>query len=1070
MKKIILIIIAFLLMQSLGLTTIENADAMNKLNTISTKNVSISSENLLLMSSFLGGGENDGMYYTGLNIAQDVQGNIFIAGSTESNDFPITSGVFSEFNNGNCDMFIAKFNNELTELIASTYIGGSKNEEARAVDIDENGNIFVCGITESTDFPVSKNAFQNQYGGGSYSPYGSGDAFIIKINNDLTDLISSTFLGGRGHETCSSLCLDNDGFVVVSGSTSSSDFPVSDDAFDKTYSSGGNLKDDVFITKLSNDLTTMIGSTYISGEHDDFSEAISVDSSNDIVIAGWTSSTEYPVTNGAFDTSFGRGYYDGFISKLNPDLSNLVSSTFLGGFNWDFCYGLTIDSYDNIFVTGHTASSNYPTTQHAYCRTYQGAGGQGVGDDVFISKLSNNLSLLQASTYLGGDDWEIGFSIIVSDNDMVYVAGATSSSDFPTNHSFSDSYHGGSTHHGDTFLSCLSCDLSLLPASTYLGGIHDDEADQVIIDFEGNIIATGSTMSEDFPIVDGSFDSSFNGDADVFISLFPAGLCENDAPEKPILEGPTSGKVEESLEFFALTEDSNGDAVWYLFDWGDGTTSEWLGSYNSGESCNTSHSWFEKDEYTVRVKARDCFGLESEWSDPLVVDMPKNRNKETIIKDVILNHILVHFPKIHNFLETFSIEKGKIKNQQYYVMSDPIIAPIFDKSDDETKYQNIDLPNNFSWKNYEGQDFTTPAKNQGNCGSCWDFAAMGTLEAMINIQRGDPTIDIDLSEQYVLSCLPKAANHYGEGCLGGNPYNAFKYLMDDGEEGNFQNGALPEACFFYYADHKIPCDEKCKDWVEELIPLEDYGYSWPGFDSPETRQVIKSKLYEYGPLAAGIDCTNHFINWGTTHHNADDYYPYIDQEWNNRLNHLVVLVGWKDDDSLTNGGYWICKNSWGTNWGYEGFYNAEYGSMFTAAFISWVSIQIDNGNTPPIKPEIPTGPSSGRTNREYVFSTFTTDPDGHQVRYQFDWGDSNFSDWFGPYESGEEINVTHAWTKKGDFEIKVKARDIFGLESVWSDPLIVSMPKNKLYDKIQLVLERFMARFSIQEKYFGSKT
>jgi C1A family cysteine protease len=1043
-----------LIIQNIGLSTLNYVDGKEISDIISIKNVSILKEDLLLTSSFLGGSGFDGMYYTGLNIAQDNQGNIFITGSTESFDFPITSGVFSENNNGNCDIFITKMNQDLSEIIASTYIGGKGIEEARGITIDSEGNIFVCGMTESTDFPVSTNAFQNEYGGSSYSPYGSGDSFIIKMSNDLTDLISSTYLGGRGHESGSSICIDHNGCVVVSGSTSSSDFPVSDDAFDTTYSSGGNLKDDVFITKLSNDLTSMIGSTYISGEQDDFSEAVLVDLSNNIVIAGWTSSSEYPVTNDAYDTSYGRGYYDGFISKLDPNLSHLVSSTFLGGSNWDFCYGLGMDSSDNLMVTGHTASSNFPTTEDAYCRNYQGKGGQGAGDDVFVSKLSNNLSCLKASTYLGGDDWENGFSILVTDNDMVYVAGTTTSADFPVKNSYSDSYHGGSTHRGDAFITCLTPELSRLPASTYLGGMVDDEADQMICDIEGNIIVTGSTMSEDFPTVEDSLDSSFNGDADVFISSFPAGLCENSAPNKPTLDGPASGKIDELLEFSASSVDSNDDDVWFLFNWGDGTNSEWIGPFNSGEICNLNHTWTEKDEYTIKVKARDVFGLESEWSDPLTITLAKNK-----IIDVLLNYIRSHFPQICIFFETNTNKIRKEKDQQYVVMSDPLIAPTFEKQNDEPKYQNVDLPNNFSWKNYDGQDFTTPAKDQGNCGSCWDFAAMGTLEAMINIQHGDPTIDIDLSEQYVLSCLPKAANHYGEGCLGGNPYNAFKYLKDEGEEGNFHNGALPETCFSYYADHRISCDEKCENWVEELIPLEDYGFSWPGFDSTDSRQIIKSKVYEYGPLAVGIDCTNHFINWGTTHHNPEDYYPYIEQEWNNRLNHLVVLVGWKDDDSIPKGGYWICKNSWGTNWGYDGFYNVEYGGMFTGAFISWVSIQMDNENMPPLKPEIPTGPNSGRINREISFSTVTTDPNGDQVHYQFDWGNSNYSEWFGPYESGENVSVTHTWTDKGDFEIKVKAKDMFGFESEWSDPLILSMSKERLDDKIQSHLDKILLRF-----------
>ena len=388
-------------------------------------------------------------------------------------------------------------------------------------------------------------------------------------------------------------------------------------------------------------------------------------------------------------------------------------------------------------------------------------------------------------------------------------------------------------------------------------------------------------------------------------------------------------------------------------------------------------------------------------------------------------------------------------NQNYAVMTDPIIVPALEFQDDATEIQVVDTPDEFNWKDYNGGDWTTPAKNQGNCGSCWDFAAMGALECMVNIQNENPNVDIDLSEQYVLSCLPAAANYYGEGCLGGNPFNAFYYLKDDGDEGNYQNGAITEECFSYFADHNIACEDKCDNWEEHLIPISDCGFSWPGFDSLEVRDIIKSKIFEHGPVAAGIDCTNDFINWGTTHHSSDDYYRYVEQPWNNILNHLIVIVGWKDDSSISNGGYWICKNSWGTDWGYDGFYNAEYGSMFTGAFISWVSIQTDTENNPPLKPNIPIGPTSGKTNQEYEFHATTTDPEGQKIQYLFDWGDGTNSEWSDLIESEEIFKTTHSWSQKGNYNVCVMAKDENGDLSEWSDPLILSLPKTRstFYDE-----------------------
>jgi len=634
-------------------------------------NTSQLTNNPLLISTFLGGGNNDGMYYTGINIIQDKQGNVFIAGTTESTDFPITSGAYSEEHNGNSDLFVTKMNNDLTEVLASTYIGGSNNEEARGIEIDQNSNIFVCGITESFDFPVTTNALQDEYHGGTESPYGSGDAFIVKLNNDLTEVISSTFLGGSGHESCSSIAIDSTGNIIVAGSTSSSDFPVSESAYDTTYDSGGYIKDDVFATKLTNDLSEMISSTYLGGNHDDFSEAISIDSSNAIFIAGWTRSSNFPTTQDAYDGTFGRGYYDGFISKLNEDFTSLISSTYIGGSQWDFCYALTLDNDENVYVSGHTASLNYPTTSTAYCKNYQGAGGPNEGDDAFVSKLSNNLSLLLASTYLGGDNWEMGYSLIVSGNDLVYVSGTTSSFDFPTINSFDDAFHGGAKHYGDMFISCFNNELSMLPASTYLGGTGDENAGQILSDMDGKIIVAGSSSSLDFPIVGDGYDSTHNGNADVFISKFKSGLSDNQPPEKPILSGPTSGKSGETYEYTTVADDVENNQIYYLFDWDDGTDSGWLGPFDSGEPCEALHSWETKGDYEIKVKAKDVYGLESEWSDPLTISMPKNkainssslRFLELFIERFPLLFLFLQFQSFHKLIYNIGVKNEEINDK-----------------------------------------------------------------------------------------------------------------------------------------------------------------------------------------------------------------------------------------------------------------------------------------------------------------------------------------------------------------------------------------------------------------------
>jgi hypothetical protein len=266
-------------------------------------------------------------------------------------------------------------------------------------------------------------------------------------------------------------------------------------------------------------------------------------------------------------------------------------------------------------------------------------------------------------------------------------------------------------------------------------------------------------------------------------------------------------------------------------------------------------------------------------------------------------------------------------DDMYYVMDIMPPMPPAEGASPPTTIRE-DLPSEFSWKDYEGGDWTTPAKNQGACGSCWDFAAVGTLEAVINIAWDDPDLDMDLSEQYVLSCLPKAGS-----CAGGSTDLAFKYIKSTSADGNYHNGIIPEECFFYQASHHIPCSEKCLEWIESLVPITGYGYWYPDF--PDDIDFIKTQIMERGPIATYFMATGDFASWGSSHHDPEDYYPYMPAD---SINHAVVLLGWKDDPTIGNGGYWILKNSWGTAWGYNGFFNMEYGSLnVDNCFIVWVS-------------------------------------------------------------------------------------------------------------------------------------
>jgi C1A family cysteine protease len=325
------------------------------------------------------------------------------------------------------------------------------------------------------------------------------------------------------------------------------------------------------------------------------------------------------------------------------------------------------------------------------------------------------------------------------------------------------------------------------------------------------------------------------------------------------------------------------------------------------------------------------------------------------------------------------IAVGDTADYVYSVME--YITPTPDWVQADPKPEVVQAPSSFSWLDYAGGDWTTPVRNQGSCGSCWDFAAVGALEAVINIEEGSSTLDLDLSEQYVLSCLPAAGS-----CAGGNSYLAFQYIKSEGASGNYTNGIIPESCFSYQANSSIPCSNKCSDWESQLIPISGYGCWYPSL--PSDRDAIKSQLIEKGPLVTYMTATSDFKSWGQTHHNPNDYYPYPGSVGG--TNHAVIIVGYKDDPSIGNGGYWIIKNSWGTGFGYGGFYNVEYDSLHHGESITYVEYQagsLPSGNSPPTAPVVDVTPNMPLTTDDLVctITTLSTDPDGDTITYTYRW-------------------------------------------------------------------------------------
>jgi C1A family cysteine protease len=397
----------------------------------------------------------------------------------------------------------------------------------------------------------------------------------------------------------------------------------------------------------------------------------------------------------------------------------------------------------------------------------------------------------------------------------------------------------------------------------------------------------------------------------------------------------------------------------------------------------------------------------------------------------------------------------------------PIISSSYSEVNIKLQESTSNLPDYFNWKDYKGQDWTTPAKNQGSCGSCWIFASVAILESVINIKEGSSLIDPDLSEQYVLSCLPEAGN----GCNGGFPYDVFSYIIDTSPSGNNCNGIIWESCFPYQADHRISCDDKCPEWEDYLIPIIDHGH-WITDENSQEIEDIKTQIMQSGPVVACMLWTSSFNDWGFNNHDPSDYFPYYEGE--NGIDHDIAIIGWKDDESIGNGGYWICKNSYGIDFGYDGFFNLEYGLLGAlwidedpdTTYIVWVdydpeSYEWPNEPNPPSKPNI-TGEISGNINSEYEYFFSSTDDDGDDIYYHINWGDDSEEEVIGPNPSGDIATAKHTWIGEGIYIIKAKAKDTTGLESDWAI-LEVSMPKNKALST-SFFLQKLIENFPFFEK------
>jgi hypothetical protein len=463
-------------------------------------------------ATYLGGSFED----DGNAIAIDTSGNAYITGQTTSTNFPIVPGSYRTTNAGGLDVFVTKISADGSTLIYSTYVGGSGNDGANAIAVDASGDAFVAGETASaTDFPTTNGALQTKFGGGgldafafelnsagtklTYSTYlgGNGDdvasglaldgsenayivgstastnfpthnaiqssiagqsnGFVTKLNSAGNALVYSTYLGGGTGDLASAVAVDSSNQAYVTGATQNPAFPTTATAFQKSCGTDGTCNGgiaDAFVTVFKADGSAFVYSTFLGGESADQGYGIAVDSAGDAYITGATLSSQFPLKS-PIQKIYG-GNQDAFVTALNPAGSALLYSTYLGGSLNDAGTGIAVDGGNNVYVTGQTGSSDFPTANP----TQTNLGGD---NDAFVTEINSAGSQFLFSTYLGGslnensatsisDGTVIAIGAIAADQagTGIYVTGNTFSTDFPT-HAAHQPINGGSGY-ADSFI------------------------------------------------------------------------------------------------------------------------------------------------------------------------------------------------------------------------------------------------------------------------------------------------------------------------------------------------------------------------------------------------------------------------------------------------------------------------------------------------------------------------------------------------------------------------------------------------------------------------------------------
>ena len=431
-----------------------------------------------IYATYFGGDGPDGDI--GIDLKVDAAGTAFVTGYTSSMDF-FNTNLSPTAPGGRLDAFVMKVDSTGSTILSAMYFGGSLDDEGHRIALDNSGSVYITGYTSSPDFPIV-NGFQTRLGG-------KKDAYIMKIDNAVSQILFSSYLGGAQDDTPFGLFVDTNNNIYVSGTTSSTNFPLVSPLIG---SFGGGLGD-AFVTKFSPD-GSMIYSTYLGGRGNDLSFDVTADTDGNAYVVGYTTAALPNIVRALYGTA--SDPEQAFLAKLSPDGSTLTNFLYIGGFGIDEAIRVLLDANQNIIISGYTSADNFPV-QNAIQPLNGGAANS---FDIFLLKLLPDLSDIVFSTYIGSDGSESAPGLTVDPDGNIYLAGFTSSFQFPVVNGINVGTSGGILHGDrDAYVMKLTPDGRIL-FSTYVGGASSDGAVGIALDAARNIYVTGFTFSDDFPV------------------------------------------------------------------------------------------------------------------------------------------------------------------------------------------------------------------------------------------------------------------------------------------------------------------------------------------------------------------------------------------------------------------------------------------------------------------------------------------------------------------------------------------------------------------------------------------